>query len=189
LKRFFRARRLKKIEKKIFYVLAAVVIIAVFEAVSLIIKLLNSDDSAKFLLLILLIINVPLLRKLYEYIKTRKFFTEEKIRIGSDMVALDELHHLTPHEFELWAAKFLKMLGYSDIQITELGPDGGKDIICRKEEDEPLRTLESKRALLRDAADGGWLLVFEHDHATRLGRAVWSGSNVVLSDPVTAAAN
>ena len=28
---------------------------------------------------------------------------------------------------------------------------------------EPLRTLESKRALLRDAADGKWLLIFEHD--------------------------
>jgi glyoxylase-like metal-dependent hydrolase (beta-lactamase superfamily II) len=28
---------------------------------------------------------------------------------------------------------------------------------------EPLRTLESKRALLRDAADDRWLLVFEHD--------------------------
>ncbi len=28
---------------------------------------------------------------------------------------------------------------------------------------EPLRTLESKRALLRDAADDQWLLIFEHD--------------------------
>ena len=28
---------------------------------------------------------------------------------------------------------------------------------------EPLRTLESKRALLRDAADGNWLMIFEHD--------------------------
>jgi Metallo-beta-lactamase superfamily. len=52
---------------------------------------------------------------------------------------------------------------------------------------EPLRTLESKRALLRDAADGGWLLVFEHDATTRLGRATWSGSSVVLGDPVPAA--
>ena len=54
---------------------------------------------------------------------------------------------------------------------------------------EPLRTLESKRALLRDAADGGWLLVFEHDSVTRLGRAEWSGSNAVLSDPVAVDAN
>ncbi len=28
---------------------------------------------------------------------------------------------------------------------------------------EPLRTLESKRALLRDAAEDNWLLIFEHD--------------------------
>jgi glyoxylase-like metal-dependent hydrolase (beta-lactamase superfamily II) len=35
---------------------------------------------------------------------------------------------------------------------------------------EPLRTLESKRALLRDAAAGNWLLVFEHDPAVATGR-------------------
>ena len=34
---------------------------------------------------------------------------------------------------------------------------------------EPLRTLESKRALLRDAAAGGWRLVFEHDPAVASG--------------------
>lgn len=28
---------------------------------------------------------------------------------------------------------------------------------------EPLRTLESKRALLREASDEGWLLIFQHD--------------------------
>jgi glyoxylase-like metal-dependent hydrolase (beta-lactamase superfamily II) len=28
---------------------------------------------------------------------------------------------------------------------------------------EPLRTLESKRAFLKDAAAGGWRIVFEHD--------------------------
>jgi len=36
---------------------------------------------------------------------------------------------------------------------------------------EPLRTLESKRALLREAASQGWLLVFEHDADVILGRA------------------
>ena len=35
---------------------------------------------------------------------------------------------------------------------------------------EPLRTLESKRALLRDAAAGNWLLIFEHDPAVAMGR-------------------
>ena len=35
---------------------------------------------------------------------------------------------------------------------------------------EPLRTLESKRALWAEAEAGGWLLVFEHDAATAWGR-------------------
>ena len=35
---------------------------------------------------------------------------------------------------------------------------------------EPLRTLESKRALLRDASAGNWLLIFEHDPAIAMGR-------------------
>jgi glyoxylase-like metal-dependent hydrolase (beta-lactamase superfamily II) len=35
---------------------------------------------------------------------------------------------------------------------------------------EPLRTLESKRALWADAEAGGWLVVFEHDATTAWGR-------------------
>jgi glyoxylase-like metal-dependent hydrolase (beta-lactamase superfamily II) len=34
---------------------------------------------------------------------------------------------------------------------------------------EPLRTLESKRALLREAADESWLLIFEHDASQAWG--------------------
>jgi glyoxylase-like metal-dependent hydrolase (beta-lactamase superfamily II) len=47
---------------------------------------------------------------------------------------------------------------------------------------EPLRTLESKRALLRDAAAGGWRLVFEHDPAVAWGIAVAEGKGVALRD-------
>ncbi len=35
---------------------------------------------------------------------------------------------------------------------------------------EPLKTLESKRALLRDASAGNWLLIFEHDPTIAMGR-------------------
>lgn len=35
---------------------------------------------------------------------------------------------------------------------------------------EPLRTLESKRALWKDAVDGGWVVVFEHDAVHSWGR-------------------
>jgi len=45
---------------------------------------------------------------------------------------------------------------------------------------EPLRTLETKRALLAEAAADRWLLVFEHDPVVPFGRAVRSGKHVVL---------
>jgi glyoxylase-like metal-dependent hydrolase (beta-lactamase superfamily II) len=51
---------------------------------------------------------------------------------------------------------------------------------------EPLRTLESKRALLRDAVEGGWRLVFEHDPAVAIGVPAGGGKGVVLQDVVTA---
>jgi glyoxylase-like metal-dependent hydrolase (beta-lactamase superfamily II) len=49
---------------------------------------------------------------------------------------------------------------------------------------EPLRTLESKRDLLRDAVAGGWRLVFEHDPAIAWGTAVAEGKGVTLGDAV-----
>lgn len=45
---------------------------------------------------------------------------------------------------------------------------------------EPLRTLESKRALLRDAANGGWRIVFEHDPRVAWGTVVRTGTAVGL---------
>jgi len=47
---------------------------------------------------------------------------------------------------------------------------------------EPLRTLESRRALLRDAVAGKWRLVFEHDAEVAWGWAVEDGKGVVLAD-------
>jgi glyoxylase-like metal-dependent hydrolase (beta-lactamase superfamily II) len=47
---------------------------------------------------------------------------------------------------------------------------------------EPLRTLESKRALLRDAVAGGWRLVFEHDPAVAWGVPVADGKGVALRE-------
>jgi glyoxylase-like metal-dependent hydrolase (beta-lactamase superfamily II) len=52
---------------------------------------------------------------------------------------------------------------------------------------EPLRTLESKRALLRDAVDGGWRIVFEHDPTIASGVPVAEGKGVALEDVVKAA--
>jgi glyoxylase-like metal-dependent hydrolase (beta-lactamase superfamily II) len=47
---------------------------------------------------------------------------------------------------------------------------------------EPLRTLESKRALLTDALTGGWRLIFEHDAKVAMGTPVQEGKGVMLRD-------
>ena len=53
---------------------------------------------------------------------------------------------------------------------------------------EPLRTLESKRALLADALNGGWRLIFEHDARVALATPVQDGKGVVLRDVTPAPA-
>ena len=47
---------------------------------------------------------------------------------------------------------------------------------------EPLRTLESKRALLREAAQEEWQIVFEHDARRAWGRAVRKGNATELEE-------
>ena len=47
---------------------------------------------------------------------------------------------------------------------------------------EPLRTLESKRALLRDAAGDNWLLIFEHDAFHSWGRVVADAKGYAYTD-------
>jgi glyoxylase-like metal-dependent hydrolase (beta-lactamase superfamily II) len=51
---------------------------------------------------------------------------------------------------------------------------------------EPLRTLESKRAILSEAVAHGWRLIFEHDPRTVMGTPVSQGKAVVLTDVMTA---
>ena len=50
---------------------------------------------------------------------------------------------------------------------------------------EPLRTLATKRWLLRESAEQGWWLVFEHDARVAMGRAVAEGMGVGLGEVVT----
>jgi glyoxylase-like metal-dependent hydrolase (beta-lactamase superfamily II) len=51
---------------------------------------------------------------------------------------------------------------------------------------EPLRTLESKRNLLAEAVAGRWMLIFEHDPAIAMGRAVKGVGATDLADEVAA---
>ncbi len=49
---------------------------------------------------------------------------------------------------------------------------------------EPLRTLESKRALLADAVAGEWLLLFEHDPVVAAGRVIEGRRGLEVVDPI-----
>jgi glyoxylase-like metal-dependent hydrolase (beta-lactamase superfamily II) len=51
---------------------------------------------------------------------------------------------------------------------------------------EPLRTLESKRRLIRDALAGGWWLFFEHDPEMVMGRLSGDEKRAELKDLVAA---
>ena len=51
---------------------------------------------------------------------------------------------------------------------------------------EPLRTLESKRTLLREAVAGGWKFVFEHDPQVAVAVPVLEGKDVMLRDVIPA---
>lgn len=53
---------------------------------------------------------------------------------------------------------------------------------------EPLRTLESKRALLADAARGQWRLIFEHDPRVVSGIPTQVGKNIELQQATPAPA-
>ena len=47
---------------------------------------------------------------------------------------------------------------------------------------EPLRTLESKRSVLREAVADGWRLIFEHDPVVAWGRLVRRGASTDLEE-------
>jgi glyoxylase-like metal-dependent hydrolase (beta-lactamase superfamily II) len=51
---------------------------------------------------------------------------------------------------------------------------------------EPLRTLESKRALLTEAVSKGWRLIFEHDPRVAIGVPVQGGKRIELQNVVVA---
>jgi len=53
---------------------------------------------------------------------------------------------------------------------------------------EPLRTLESRRALMEEAVAGRWLLVFEHDATVAMGRVVRGEKGLELAEAVPAPA-
>ena len=67
-----------------------------------------------------------LIKKIIIYYKSYKDFQ------GNNQL-YNLVHRLTPHEFEIWCSEYLSQLGFTNIVLLPLGPDGGKDIICEKD--------------------------------------------------------
>ncbi|MCY6372480.1 restriction endonuclease [Clostridium ganghwense] len=70
---------------------------------------------------------------LHKIINMFIYYRQEKKRIDNlkqGILTLEDLHDLSPNEFEHWCASFLDKQGYTNIEVTPVGPDGGKDIIC-----------------------------------------------------------
>lgn len=95
----------------------------------------NSSATISFLIsipiLLILIAITDFLVNVHEYRKSINIVNKNTYIRKENIISVDDIHHLTPREFELWVGKILKIIGYSDIQVTNLGPDGGKDIICK----------------------------------------------------------
>ncbi|MBX9138007.1 MULTISPECIES: restriction endonuclease [unclassified Clostridium] len=83
-----------------------------------------------------------LIKKIITYYKSYKNFK-------SDTQLYSLIHRLTPHEFEIWCSEYLSTLGFSNIILLPLGPDGGKNIICEK--DSQKFYIECKRYSLNDS--------------------------------------
>ena len=67
-----------------------------------------------------------LINKIIIYYKSYKGFEK-------DTHLYNIVHKLTPHEFEIWCSEYLSKLGFTNILLLPIGPDGGKDIICEKD--------------------------------------------------------
>jgi len=78
---------------------------------------------------IIKIINTMKLVK--DLISTLTLTRENLKRWKKGLINLNDIHDLTPREFEYWCGEFISSLGYTSIEQAPKGPDGGKDIICK----------------------------------------------------------
>ncbi len=97
----------------------------------------------------------------------------ELVESGTELVAGIHMRH-TPGHTPTHQSIVVERAGETAVFLADVCPTSahvplpwimGYDV-------EPLVTLESKRALWRDAAAGGWLVVFEHDATVPWGRIV-----------------
>lgn len=66
-----------------------------------------------------------------ELVKTMMDNRRNLQRWKKGYITLEDIHNLTPREFEYWCGEFVSSLGYSNIKQIPKGSDAGKDIVCR----------------------------------------------------------
>ncbi len=97
----------------------------------------------------------------------------ELVESGTELVAGIRMRH-TPGHTPTHQSLLIESAGQTAVFLGDLCPTAahvplpwimGYDV-------EPLVTLESKRAMWKDASEGGWTLVFEHDSSNAWGRVV-----------------
>jgi hypothetical protein len=84
----------------------------------------------RFGLIILLIIHIRDILLIKEYFSLRMQVKKNIIKWKDGGIDLEDLHGLSPREFEFWCAEFLTKLGYTNIKQSPMGPDSGVDIVC-----------------------------------------------------------
>lgn len=90
-------------------------------------------NTIKILITLLLsIYGVNLVYNIFIYINSRIKFTYNIKRLKHGILNIDDIHDLTPNEFEHWCGDFLKKQGFKDVYVTPKSPDEGKDIVCEK---------------------------------------------------------
>lgn len=83
-----------------------------------------------------------LINKIVIYYKSYKHFEK-------DNHLYNIVHKLTPHEFKIWCSEYLSKLGFTNVTLLPLGPNGGKDIICEKDSEKYY--VECKRYSLNNS--------------------------------------
>lgn len=108
------------------------------------------DFEFKLAYIILFFYIAFLIKKTYNYIKLREFYTLNIKRLKQGIIQVEDLHELTATEFEHWCGSFLDKEGFHNIYVTPDGPDGGKDIICKKLNE--VYYVECKKLILNQAS-------------------------------------
>ena len=98
---------------------------------------------------ILLLYAAFLIKKTYSYIKLREFYISNIKRLKQGIIKVEDLHELTPTEFEHWCGSFLDKEGFYNIYVTPDSLDGEKDIICKKSNE--IYYVECKKFILNQA--------------------------------------